>query len=357
MRKVHWAIAAASTNTKIEMKPNAPRSLTTEILTHWKFVKLQYPFFPAHSTSLPFPIFLTVSMFIQSLLVCTLFMIAQQAILLSEKRPFTDINEKRLLATKHSLEQNWVQNRTKFVTVSICTWNLSHRKENCIFDSVHFIKFFFHFPWSFMLTLQCFYIHGSASQCGWISDVIFSSVCGLIALWSRSAVVQSKAASNHTKKAMGWSEVFELSLLEGRSLRASCRFFPRSFFAYALRVPFFGPFKETLKGCGRAKKISCLNVSFFSVHWLAISSFIAKLIPCINAKVIRSMRCVCVCVCVCVCARVRVRVRKRQKIELTAWAKKVPIPLNGIQTCTSGIRAHRSSDYTTRAGTPHVNSN
>ena len=32
------------------------------------------------------------------------------------------------------------------------------------------------------------------------------------------------------------SEVFELSLLEGRSLRASCRFFPRSFFAYALRV-------------------------------------------------------------------------------------------------------------------------
>ena len=32
------------------------------------------------------------------------------------------------------------------------------------------------------------------------------------------------------------SEVFELSLLEGRSLRASCRFFPTSFFAYALRV-------------------------------------------------------------------------------------------------------------------------
>ena len=53
------------------------------------------------------------------------------------------------------------------------------------------------------LTLQCFYIHGSASQCGWLSDVIFSSVRGLIALWSRSAVAQSKAASNHTKKAIG----------------------------------------------------------------------------------------------------------------------------------------------------------
>ena len=56
---------------------------------------------------------------------------------------------------------------------------------------------------SVCLTLQCFYIHGSASQCGWISDVIFSSVRGLIALWLRSAVAQSKAASNHTKKAMG----------------------------------------------------------------------------------------------------------------------------------------------------------
>ena len=53
------------------------------------------------------------------------------------------------------------------------------------------------------LTLQRFYIHGSASQCGWISDVISSSVRGLIALWSRSAVAQSKAASNQTKKAMG----------------------------------------------------------------------------------------------------------------------------------------------------------
>ena len=30
----------------------------------------------------------------------------------------------------------------------------------------------------------------------------------------------------------------------------------------------------------------------------------------------------------------------------------MPIPRNGIQTCTSGIRAHRASDYTTRAGTP-----
>ena len=58
-----------------------------------------------------------------------------------------------------------------------------------------------------------------------------------------------------------------------------------------------------------------------------------------------------VCVCVCVC------VRERRKIELTAWRKNVPIPLDGIRTCTSGIRAHRASDYTTGAGTPRVSRN
>ena len=41
------------------------------------------------------------------------------------------------------------------------------------------------------------------SQCRWIPDVIFSSVRDLIALWSRSVIAQSKAASNHTEKAMG----------------------------------------------------------------------------------------------------------------------------------------------------------
>ena len=51
---------------------------------------------------------------------------------------------------------------------------------------------------------------------------------------------------------------------------------------------------------------------------------------------------------VCVC------VRERRKIELTACAKKVPIPIDGIRTCTSGIRTHRASDYTTRAGTPRI---
>ena len=39
------------------------------------------------------------------------------------------------------------------------------------------------------------------------------------------------------------------------------------------------------------------------------------------------------------------------------WGEKVPIHLNGIQTCISGIRADRASDYTTRAGTPRVSSN
>ena len=51
------------------------------------------------------------------------------------------------------------------------------------------------------------------------------------------------------------------------------------------------------------------------------------------------------------------RVRERRKIELTVCGKKVPIPLNGIWTCTSGIRAHRASNYTTRARPPHVSRN
>ena len=39
------------------------------------------------------------------------------------------------------------------------------------------------------------------------------------------------------------------------------------------------------------------------------------------------------------------RVRERRKI-VTVLGKKVPIALNGIRTCTSGIRAHRAADYT-----------
>ena len=35
----------------------------------------------------------------------------------------------------------------------------------------------------------------------------------------------------------------------------------------------------------------------------------------------------------------------------------MPIPLDRIRTCTSGMRAHRASDYTTRAGTPRVSRN
>ena len=61
----------------------------------------------------------------------------------------------------------------------------------------------------------------------------------------------------------------------------------------------------------------------------------------------------CVCVCVCVC------VREKRKIEPTVWGKKVPFALDGIRTCTSGIRAHRASDYTTRtrARPPRVSRN
>ena len=55
--------------------------------------------------------------------------------------------------------------------------------------------------------------------------------------------------------------------------------------------------------------------------------------------------------CVCVC------VKERRKIELTVWGKKMPIALDGIRTCISGIRAHSASDCTTTAGTPPVSRN
>ena len=48
------------------------------------------------------------------------------------------------------------------------------------------------------------------------------------------------------------------------------------------------------------------------------------------------------------------RVKERRKIELTVWGKKVPIALDGIRTCISGICAHSASDCTTTAGTPRV---
>ena len=72
---------------------------------------------------------------------------------------------------------------------------------------------------------------------------------------------------------------------------------------------------------------------------------------------ITAMQCVCVCVCVCVWVCVCVCVRERRKIELTVWGKKVPVPLDGIRTCTSEIRAHCASDCTTRARPPCVSRN
>ena len=53
--------------------------------------------------------------------------------------------------------------------------------------------------------------------------------------------------------------------------------------------------------------------------------------------------CVCMCVCVCVCQR-------KTKDRADGMRKKVPIALDGIRTCTSGIRAHRAADYTTKVG-------
>ena len=59
---------------------------------------------------------------------------------------------------------------------------------------------------------------------------------------------------------------------------------------------------------------------------------------------------VCVCGCVCVCQR-------KTKDRADGMREKVAIPLDGIRTCTSGIRARCASAYTTRAGTPHVSRN
>ena len=54
--------------------------------------------------------------------------------------------------------------------------------------------------------------------------------------------------------------------------------------------------------------------------------------------------------CVCVCQR-------KTKDRADGMRKKVPIALDGIRTCTSGIRAHRASDYTTRVWPPRVSRN
>ena len=64
--------------------------------------------------------------------------------------------------------------------------------------------------------------------------------------------------------------------------------------------------------------------------------------------------CVCVCVCMCVCVCVCVCVRESPKDRADGMRGKSAHSLNGIRTCTSGIRAHRACDYTTRAGTPRV---
>ena len=56
----------------------------------------------------------------------------------------------------------------------------------------------------------------------------------------------------------------------------------------------------------------------------------------------------------CMCVRACMCVKERRKIELAVWGKKVPIALDGIRTCTSGIRAHSASDCTTTAGTSRV---
>ena len=43
---------------------------------------------------------------------------------------------------------------------------------------------------------------------------------------------------------------------------------------------------------------------------------------------------------------------KKTKGRADGMSEKVSIPVNGIRTCTSGIHAHRASNYTTRVGPP-----
>ena len=58
----------------------------------------------------------------------------------------------------------------------------------------------------------------------------------------------------------------------------------------------------------------------------------------------------CMHVCTCVCQR-------KTKDRADGMREKSAHSLDGILTCTSGIRAHRASDYTMRAGTPRVSRN
>ena len=48
----------------------------------------------------------------------------------------------------------------------------------------------------------------------------------------------------------------------------------------------------------------------------------------------------------------RLCVCEKRKTKDRAWRyeEKVPIALDGIRTCTSGTRAHRAADYTTKVG-------
>ena len=71
----------------------------------------------------------------------------------------------------------------------------------------------------------------------------------------------------------------------------------------------------------------------------------------------------CVCVCLCVCERESVRecvcvcvsvCQRKTKDIAGGMREKVPIPLDGIRTCTSGIRAHRAADYATRVRPPRI---
>ena len=94
------------------------------------------------------------------------------------------------------------------------------------------------------------------------------------------------------------------------------------------------------ENAGRGLSLLCRVSPLLSCVFLFLFLFNLIIIP----------LCVWVHACACVC----VFVKERRKIELTVWGKKMPIALDGIRTCISGIRTHSASDCTTTAGTSRV---
>ena len=99
--------------------------------------------------------------------------------------------------------------------------------------------------------------------------------------------------------------------------------------------------------------LSCLSCCV-ALHLHISIKFCFSVCVCVCVRVCVRV-CVCLCVRVCACVRACVCVCQRKtKDRADGMREKVPIALDGIRTCISGIRAHSASDCTTTAGTPRV---